>query len=453
MPPKKKGKGNKLARMSEEEKLRYLQHRAAIEEEARRRKEHVIASYMKNKLKHEEAFTRLNTAKINQQWRQTLRQIKNKELHDASETLRQVFEVALKTKNAIINNLSKDLEDAAKQHGLVVQTHLVAVEKILEIREGRLATLTERFRFTEDRNVSQAECDRGRLEKVYKQDEKVLKAVITCEKFCYTKNHQKLEELSSQYLDNLVHTLMAEMKQAEIEGNRTIGKLKNVIKQTEYAYFQQIKPIQGLYNELLSSDKKSMALLSQDENALRDYSKLIEKLKNESHVAAGVMEEEIGFLKDQVLTKKETYGKMKEALKTNNKEGSKRIKHLAKVSNNTIDELEKINSMVEEISRYMDTIEKLQSASDVVEIAELDERDNEGIPLGGMTRFWERYGKLQIELGNLEIEYAERLEENAYLRGLMQTTLNTIARPSTVPSSLYRDRMLMKTRAASASGR
>ncbi|CAG2060539.1 unnamed protein product [Timema podura] len=80
MGPKKKGKGSKLARMTEEEKARYLQHRAAIEEEARRRKQQLIATFMKNKLKKEEAFTRLNLAKINQQWRQILRGIKSQEL-------------------------------------------------------------------------------------------------------------------------------------------------------------------------------------------------------------------------------------------------------------------------------------------------------------------------------------------------------------------------------------
>lgn len=47
MGPKKKSKANKLARMSEEERIRYMQHRAAIEEEARRRKEQLIATYMK----------------------------------------------------------------------------------------------------------------------------------------------------------------------------------------------------------------------------------------------------------------------------------------------------------------------------------------------------------------------------------------------------------------------
>lgn len=47
MGPKKKGKANKLARMSEEERLRYLQHRAAMEEEAQRRKQELISTYLK----------------------------------------------------------------------------------------------------------------------------------------------------------------------------------------------------------------------------------------------------------------------------------------------------------------------------------------------------------------------------------------------------------------------
>lgn len=46
MGRKKRG-GNKLARMSDEEKARYLQHRADIEEENRRRKQQLIAVFMK----------------------------------------------------------------------------------------------------------------------------------------------------------------------------------------------------------------------------------------------------------------------------------------------------------------------------------------------------------------------------------------------------------------------
>lgn len=46
MGKKKKG-GNKMAKMSDDERMRYLQARADVEEEARRRKQQLIALYMK----------------------------------------------------------------------------------------------------------------------------------------------------------------------------------------------------------------------------------------------------------------------------------------------------------------------------------------------------------------------------------------------------------------------
>ncbi|CAG9813414.1 unnamed protein product [Phaedon cochleariae] len=46
---KKKTLANKLAKMSDEERARYMQHRADIEEEAKRRKEQLISTFMKNR--------------------------------------------------------------------------------------------------------------------------------------------------------------------------------------------------------------------------------------------------------------------------------------------------------------------------------------------------------------------------------------------------------------------
>lgn len=44
---KKKRAANKLAKMSDDERARYLQHRADIEEEARCRKQQLIAIFLK----------------------------------------------------------------------------------------------------------------------------------------------------------------------------------------------------------------------------------------------------------------------------------------------------------------------------------------------------------------------------------------------------------------------
>lgn len=47
MRGKKKSKGSKLGRMSDEERARYLQHRAELELEAKRRKQQLIAIFTK----------------------------------------------------------------------------------------------------------------------------------------------------------------------------------------------------------------------------------------------------------------------------------------------------------------------------------------------------------------------------------------------------------------------
>lgn len=44
---KKKTLANKLAKMSDEERARYLQRKADVEEEAKKRKEQLISTFMK----------------------------------------------------------------------------------------------------------------------------------------------------------------------------------------------------------------------------------------------------------------------------------------------------------------------------------------------------------------------------------------------------------------------
>ncbi|KAF4520135.1 hypothetical protein B566_EDAN010291 [Ephemera danica] len=131
MGPKKKGKQNKLARMSDDERMRYLQHKAAQEEEARRRKQQLIATFLKNKIKQEENFARLNQAKIDEQWRHLLRKAKCKELKVELETSRKQFEHLLMRRNQVINNLQEDLHESECQYLVILQAHMEAVDKIL----------------------------------------------------------------------------------------------------------------------------------------------------------------------------------------------------------------------------------------------------------------------------------------------------------------------------------
>ncbi|EDS34380.1 conserved hypothetical protein [Culex quinquefasciatus] len=145
MGKKKGGNKNKLAKMSEEERARYLQHRADMEEEARRRKQQLIATFMKNKLKREDAFSRLNLAKINQEWRSILRNIKCKEMRNEIEQVEKMCTECIENKNGIIRRLLCDLDESEEIYSTMLHAHMEKIEKIMSVHADRLRFLTKLY--------------------------------------------------------------------------------------------------------------------------------------------------------------------------------------------------------------------------------------------------------------------------------------------------------------------
>ncbi|CAK1551254.1 unnamed protein product [Leptosia nina] len=137
----KKSKVNKLARMSDEERARYLQHRADVEEEGRRRKRELISRFIKNKLDKEEAFSKINTAKINQEWRYILRKIKCHQLEAEVQGMKSSFNFLMERKNRLIESLTRAIDDSNEQHRRAFQAHTETLSYFLRIGTQRLDKL------------------------------------------------------------------------------------------------------------------------------------------------------------------------------------------------------------------------------------------------------------------------------------------------------------------------
>ena len=124
---KRSVKASKLAKMSEQDRARYLEKRMAEEEESKRRKEEMINAFLRvtfltffsnNKTKgklfislvqlklgHEERSFLLNNSKLIERWRVILRQCKNEDLRVDVRTLVDGFSRALDRKTAHIDLL------------------------------------------------------------------------------------------------------------------------------------------------------------------------------------------------------------------------------------------------------------------------------------------------------------------------------------------------------------
>jgi len=84
-------------------------------------------------LKREEAFSRLNTAKINEQWRFILRRIKCKELYEDVNCLWKNFDRMIKTKDFLIQHLYNELKVADMDHRRLQEAHIQMINLIIGV--------------------------------------------------------------------------------------------------------------------------------------------------------------------------------------------------------------------------------------------------------------------------------------------------------------------------------
>lgn len=86
---------------------------------------------MQNKLKKEDAFTRLNVAKIKSEWRDILRRIKCKQLLEDLKAIKKECDESIQRKNAVIRRLLSDLDESEEIYSTMLHSHMNIIEKLI----------------------------------------------------------------------------------------------------------------------------------------------------------------------------------------------------------------------------------------------------------------------------------------------------------------------------------
>uniref|UniRef100_A0A8D8QTE3 Dynein regulatory complex subunit 2 n=1 Tax=Cacopsylla melanoneura TaxID=428564 RepID=A0A8D8QTE3_9HEMI len=290
MGPKKKGGKDKLARMSSEDRLRYLQHRAAIEEESKRRRDQLVSTYLKNKLRHEELSAKINSAKINQQWRQCLRHLKNKGLKDDMLTLWQGFEVSLEVKDKVLQSLLGELDQAELQYARQFQYHHQVLEHLVGFHHKQMDIIRKRYIELRDSRLATGTTDLARLDTKSVEDSLHLRTIN------YDLNQRRVErerELAKQneaQQDDVIGRSLAkihrmtEAKRAELDSlNRSMTQIFR-----DYDAFTREK--QTAYENLLETDAHYNELRVKGTLEEIQLLKTIQRLRSETLQGTGNLE-------------------------------------------------------------------------------------------------------------------------------------------------------------------
>ena len=101
---------------------------------------------LRTKIKEEHKFVNFNKRKLMTYWRKIMRMAKTEDLRNEIEILSQQYQRELDTKEAYIQLLDKNLDEAEDQFQMALNSHLMHIESLASVQDARIRGLQDEFR-------------------------------------------------------------------------------------------------------------------------------------------------------------------------------------------------------------------------------------------------------------------------------------------------------------------
>merc|ERR550525_2178991 len=150
-------------------------------------REQVLLTLSRHRLQRDSQLevrnAKYNMSRIQESWLKIMRSAKTKQLKKQVEIISQNHERDVDRKDAILQMLDRDLDEAEEQHQVAVRSHLLNVDRLLEIQQSRLlaleddfkrdvATLSEEFRLEREQVQERHTLERRELQLIVDQVER-----------------------------------------------------------------------------------------------------------------------------------------------------------------------------------------------------------------------------------------------------------------------------------------
>jgi len=140
-----KGKAPVKVELTEADLLAADKKRRVEENDARKRKTILTRERLRKEMEQEMKNTQVNKLKVQQQWRNIMRMDKVESLRKEIEILSQSLERDIDRRDAIVETLKKDLDDAEEQYQVALRSHLSNIDKLIQQQDMRLKALESEF--------------------------------------------------------------------------------------------------------------------------------------------------------------------------------------------------------------------------------------------------------------------------------------------------------------------
>ncbi|KAJ9525006.1 hypothetical protein QJQ45_005934 [Haematococcus lacustris] len=225
----------------------------------------------------EQRYAHLNGIKIHNQWRKIMRMAKVEELRREIEVLSQNHEREVDRKDAIVQMLDRDLEEAEEQYGMAVRAHMLVMDNMLDLQYQRMRAREQEF--AADLRALEEEFDTERTEicNSHVRQKKDMADMIAAMEQEFADAENELRQEFEAQREEIKNRNSEEYNVLKIQLEGIIEELERHFEQAHKAYLESTEHRTLAFKQLTRNDAQAARVI---EKRMRKLIRLQEALQH-----------------------------------------------------------------------------------------------------------------------------------------------------------------------------
>ncbi|GMH64866.1 hypothetical protein TrRE_jg9644, partial [Triparma retinervis] len=211
---------------------------------------------LKQKMEQEQRNSRANSLKIQTLWRKIMRINKVDSLRKEIEVLSQNHERDVDRKDAIIQMLDRDLEEAEDQFGMALRTHLQNMDKLIDLQDARLLGLEQEFEDELQTLENEFDKERRLVVSQHSSEVKELNDIMTAIDAEEQEREAEARQEHEQLREEIRNKNLEEINVLRITLDTQIETLEGLFENAHYGYLQHTDQRTTEFKNLTRKDQE-----------------------------------------------------------------------------------------------------------------------------------------------------------------------------------------------------
>lgn len=345
--------------------IRMQMESLAVDEMERKRQETYRQALRERQLR-EQHYAHLNNIKIHNQWRKIMRMAKVEELRREIEILSQNHEREVDRKDAIVQMLDRDLEEAEEQYGLAVRGHMMILDSLLDLQYQRMKALEAQFNTDLKALEDEFEAERTEIINAHSRQKKDMNDMISAMENEFLEAENELRQEFESQREEIKNRNSEEYNVLKIQLEGIIEELERHFEQAHKAYLESTEHRTQAFKQLTKNDASSARKIEVSMKKLLKLQEALQHWRTKIATNSREWEDRNKSLRNEKEIMTRHYSGLKSSMDQFRAVQGERLKQLSLASNDCMVKLKRKIEAAENMLKLADHCRKLETEQEKI---------------------------------------------------------------------------------------